>query len=92
LISHIFKKVLLKNGVEISMDGKGRANNNIFATTFAVERLWRSVKYEKIYIKAYQNGRVLQEGLQKYYGFYSQKRFHQSLDNQTSEQVFAQDA
>lgn len=82
--SHIFTKVLLDNGVQISMDGKGRAIDNIF-----IERLWRSVKYENIYLKSYQNGTELQKGLHEYFEFYNQERFHQSLDYLTPQQVFA---
>lgn len=82
--SNIFTKVLLDNGIQVSMDGKGRAIDNIF-----IERLWRSVKYENIYLKSYQNGVELQKGLQRYFEFYNKERFHQSLDYQTPEQVFA---
>lgn len=82
--SHIFTKILLDNDIQISMDGKGRAIDNIF-----IERLWRSVKYENIYLKSYQNGTELQNGLHEYFEFYNQERFHQSLDYQTPQQVFA---
>jgi putative transposase len=60
------------------MDGRGRALDNIF-----VERLWRSVKYEDIYLKNYQNGEDLIMGLNKYFQFYNTERFHQSLGYQT---------
>jgi len=56
------------------MDGKGRAFDNIF-----VERLWRSVKYEEVYIKRYENGKEAKEGLSNYIKFYNKKRPHQSL-------------
>ena len=65
------------------MDGKGRVLDNIF-----VERLWRSVKYEDIYLKAYTDGRQLEAGLQAYFEFYNCQRFHQALAYQTPEQVF----
>jgi putative transposase len=71
--SHI--EILDKNGIQISMDGKGRALDNIF-----VERLWRSVKYEDIYIKNYEDGLELKQGMSKYFNFYNKKRPHQSLE------------
>ena len=57
------------------MDGRGRAIDNIF-----IERLWRSVKQENIYLNAYENGQELYVGLTKYFDFYNNKRPHQSLD------------
>jgi putative transposase len=77
-----FTALLLKAGVQISMDGKGRAIDNIF-----VERLWRTVKYEDIYLKAYTDGWQLEAGLQAYFEFYNRRRFHQGLAYQTPEQV-----
>jgi putative transposase len=62
--------------VKISMDGKGRALDNIF-----VERLWRSVKYENIYLRDYQNGSDLHYGMEDYFSFYNTIRPHQSLKN-----------
>jgi putative transposase len=85
--SNIFTQVLKDNQVQISMDGKGRAIDNIF-----VERIWKSVKYEDIYLKSYQNGTELQKGLEKYFDFYNQERFHQSLNYQTPDKVFSQAA
>lgn len=67
------------------MDGKGRAIDNIF-----VERLWKSVKYENIYLKAYKNGVELQKGLEEYFVFYNQERFHQSLSYQTPDRFYTQ--
>ncbi len=64
------------------MDGKGRAIDNIF-----VERLWRTVKYEDIYLKAYADGWQLETGLRAYFEFYNCRRFHQGLAYQTPEQV-----
>ena len=70
--------------ISISMDGKGRALDNIF-----VERLWRSVKYEDIYLHGYQNIPEAREGLKKYFEFYNRERFHQSLDDNTPWQVYS---
>lgn len=76
--SEVHTNVLLSNGIKISMDGKGRAIDNIF-----VERLWRTVKYENVYLQAYSDGTSLRKGLKKYFEFYNQERFHQSLDYAT---------
>jgi putative transposase len=62
-------------GVRMSMDGRGRALDNVF-----VERLWRTVKYEDIYLQDYEDGGGLQEGLHRYFGFYNHARPHQSLN------------
>jgi putative transposase len=78
----VFTAVLLAANVQISMDGKGRAIDNIF-----VERLWRTVKYEDIYLKAYTDGWELEKGLTAYFEFYNGQRFHQALAYQTPEQV-----
>jgi putative transposase len=69
---------LTEAGIFISMDGRGRALDNIF-----VERLWRSVKYEDIYPKAYKTMAQAEEGLKKYFEFYNNDRPHQSLDYET---------
>ncbi len=74
--SDVFTGVLLKNKITISMDGKGRATDNIF-----IERLWRSVKYEDVYLHAYETGLELFKGLKKYFEFYNQQRRHTSLNN-----------
>ena len=66
----------------ISMDGKGRALDNVF-----VERLWRSVKYEDIYLKSYESGADCHRGLASYFKFYSHERPHQSLDFRTPWEV-----
>lgn len=73
--------------IKISMDGKGRAIDNIF-----IERLWRSVKYENVYIRDYSTGTELYEGLKEYFRFYNQERHHQSLNNKTPEFVYKQAA
>lgn len=74
---------LQENGIEISMDGRGRAVDNIF-----VERLWRSVKYEDIYPKSYAQMPELLIGLAEYFVFYNGERFHQSLDYKTPNEVY----
>lgn len=70
-----FTSILLGRGIKISMDGRGRALDNIF-----VERLWRSVKYEDIYIKGYQTMNDARPGLEKYFSFYNNVRPHSSLN------------
>lgn len=72
--SHKHTELLAKHNIKISMDGKGRATDNI-----AIERLWRSAKYENIYIQEYKIIRELKEGVQEYIEFYNHKRFHQTL-------------
>jgi putative transposase len=69
--------------VKISMDGRGRALDNIF-----VERLWRSIKYEDIYLNHYTNGIDLQDGVRKYFRFYNVERPHQSFGYQTPRSVY----
>ena len=81
--SDAFTGVLNFHGIAISMDGRGRALDNIF-----VERLWRSVKHEDVYLKGYVNMRELQLGLTEYFEFYNTERPHQSLGNLTPIQVY----
>ena len=69
-----FTGVLKTHGIQISMDGKGRALDNIF-----IERLWRSVKYEAIYLNEYRDVSHLKQSLKKYFHFYNTERPHQSL-------------
>lgn len=76
--SHDFTKILLDGEVQISMDGRGRALDNVF-----VERLWRSVKYEDIYLKEYRTVPELKQGLGSYFQFYNHRRPHQSLEYRT---------
>jgi putative transposase len=83
--SQEFTGRLFKEGIEISMDGRGRALDNIF-----VERLWRSVKYEEVYLKDYQSVKEALQGLERYFEFYNQERLHQSLGYQTPEAVYRQ--
>ena len=70
-------------GVRISMDGRGRFYDNIF-----VERLWRTVKYEEVYLKEYEDVDHAREGLGRYFRFYNGERFHQSLDYATPASVY----
>ncbi len=70
-------------GVAVSMDGRGRALDNVF-----VERLWRSVKYEDIYIQGYEAVPELHRGLGRYFAFYNDERLHQSLDYRTPAAVY----
>lgn len=83
--SQDFISILTTNNISISMDGRGRCLDNIF-----VERLWRSVKYENVYLKGYQTIPEAREGLTGYFDFYNRERFHQSLDNKTPWQVYCQ--
>ena len=80
--SHEFIKVLTDAGIKISMDGKGRALDNIF-----VERLWRTVKYEDIYLQEYETATDLLRGLEKYFLFYNHERIHESLDYKTPYEI-----
>jgi putative transposase len=80
--SEAFTKVLLEAGITISMDGRGRALDNIF-----VERLWRTVKYEDVYLKGYASLPELLLGLTEYFAFYNGERPHQGLGNRTPEAV-----
>ena len=77
-----FVDPLLDVGVQVSMDGRGRALDNVF-----IERLWRSVKYEDIYPREYPTVPALEAGLCAYFDFYNHQRFHQSLDYRTPAQV-----
>jgi len=81
--SKAFTDVLLGHGISISMDGKGRALDNIF-----VERLWRSVKQERIYLYNYETVPETFEGLAEYFWFYNNERPHQSLNYQTPAEVY----
>jgi putative transposase len=83
--SQDFIGVLTSHGISISMDGRGRCLDNIF-----VERLWRTVKYENVYLKGYQTIPEARAGLTEYFGFYNTERYHQSLDNKTPWQVYCQ--
>lgn len=82
--SEAFTAVLSQHDVRISMDGKGRAIDNIF-----VERLWRSVKYEYLYLKRPETCRELYKGLEEYFLFFNQERLHQSLGYKTPESIYS---
>ena len=81
--STAFTERLLRDGIQISMDGRGRALDNIF-----VERLWRSVKYEDVYLRNYETVPEAVSGLGRYFNFYNWERLHQSLDYQTPAAVY----
>jgi len=78
-----FTRVLKNHGVTISMDGKGRWIDNVF-----VERLWRSVKYEDVYLRAYETPAALRAGLEKYFRFYNGRRRHTALNRRTPDAVY----
>ena len=85
--SEEFTGVLKRHDVRISMDGKGRWVDNVF-----VERLWRSVKYEEVYLKAYDSMAAAKASLGRYFAFYNTERRHQSLDRRTSDSVYYESA
>jgi putative transposase len=76
-------KILKDADIHISMDGKGRAIDNIF-----VERLWRSLKYEEVYLKDYETVKEAKDGIKQYFGYYNNERPHQSLDYRTPAEVY----
>ena len=84
--SEAFTGRLLAQGIQVSMDGKGRCMDNVF-----VERLWRSIKYEEVYLKAYQNGSEARRGIGAYLAFYNQERPHQALAYRTPGQLFKEE-
>lgn len=81
--SQRFTGMLLKRGIRVSMDGKGRCMDNVF-----VERLWRSLKYEEVYLKAYDTVAEARAGIAAWFRFYNHERPHQSLDYRTPWQAF----
>ena len=80
--SEAFTKRLKNANIAISHDGRGRVFDNIF-----IERLWRTVKYEEVYLNEYQSVADAGQGLERYFDFYNTERLHQSLDYRTPEQV-----
>jgi len=81
--SEAFTGLLKQKGIQISMDGKGSYRDNLF-----IERLWRTVKYEEVYLKAYQGGRDARVGIGEYVRFYNTQRPHQTLDYRTPAEVY----
>ena len=81
--SEAFTKELIGRNIRISMDSKGRALDNIY-----IERFWRSLKYEDIYIKDYSSMAELKKGIKNYMNFYNSERFHQSLDYETPNDIY----
>jgi len=81
--SQAFTEILKERAIRISMDGRGRALDNIF-----VERLWRSVKYEEVYLHDYADVPAAEKGLGRYFGFYNTERLHQSLDYKTPAAIY----
>jgi len=81
--SEAFTGLLKQHGIRISMDGKGSYNDNLF-----IERLWRSVKYEEVYLKAYEDGREAKIGLGNYFRFYNTERPHQTHGYRTPAEVY----
>jgi putative transposase len=78
-----FTGVLLKHGVAISMDGRGAWRDNVF-----VERLWRSVKYEEVYLRAYDSVSEARSSIGRYLAFYNRRRPHSSLDRRTPDEAY----
>jgi putative transposase len=74
---------LTQNNIRISMDGQGRWRDNVL-----IERLWRSVKYEEVYLRAYENPKAAQASLARYFQFYNTRRPHRSLDGVTPDRVY----
>jgi len=81
--SQVFTKVLKDNDIRISMDGRGNFRDNIF-----IERLWWTVKYQYLYLHAFNDGAELRQGLKDWFRFYNKERFHQSLDDKTPDEVY----
>lgn len=82
--ANAFTKSLLDANIRISMDGRGRALDNIF-----IERFWRTIKYEDIYLKDYDSVPALQMGLTEYFDFYNHERLHQSLGHRPPAELYA---
>lgn len=81
--SEEYTNILQERGIRISMDGRGRCMDNIFT-----ERLWRSVKYEDVYLKSYRNIQEARAGLTDYFSFYNTERKHQSLNERTPAEMY----
>jgi len=83
--AHPFVKVLLDSGVQVSMDGVGRAIDNVF-----IERLWRTVKYDHVYLNPANSGNELRDGLEIYLNYYNEERPHSSLGDMTPDETYYQ--
>ena len=81
--SSLFVQILENQGISISRDGKGRALDNVF-----IERFWRSLKYECIYLHSFADGKELQKGLERYVYFYNFERKHQALNYLAPAQIY----
>jgi putative transposase len=81
--SEAFTSVLMKNAIKISMDGKGAWRDNVF-----VERIWKSVKYEEVYLRAYDSVGVARASIDRYIDFYNRRRPHSSLDRRTPDEAY----
>jgi putative transposase len=81
--SEAFTGLLKAHGISISMDGRGRVQDNIF-----IERLWWTLKYHYLYLFSFDNGSELRQGLQRWFRFYNQDRSHQALDDMTPDEVY----
>jgi putative transposase len=80
-----FTQILKDNKIKISMDGKGRATDNI-----AIERFWRTIKYEELYINEYKNVKEIKKAISEYIEFYNKRRFHETLDYLTPDKFYYQ--
>jgi len=78
-------EILKKHNIKISMDGKGRATDNI-----CIERFWRSIKYEEIYLNEYKNIKSLNRVIEKYMNTYNKKRLHSSIEYKTPNEIYYQ--
>jgi putative transposase len=78
-----FTGTLKTNHIQISMDGRGRFQDNIF-----IERLWWTLKYHYFYLRTFNNGSEIRKGLKKWFQYYNQERFHQSLENWTPDEIY----
>ena len=76
--------MLQRNKIHIGMDGRGAWRNNVF-----IKRLWKSVKYEEVYLHAYNSVAAAKAGIQRYFSFYNSRRSHTSLDRQTPNHVYS---
>ncbi len=78
-----FTGTLKNNDIKISMDGRGRFQDNIF-----IERLWWTLKYHYFYLRTFENGSELRNGLKKWFQYYNEERFHQSLEDWTPDEIY----